>query len=423
MRNSDSRARSRTAFITLFHEQETAPVTAPAHRRRRGWAALAILGGLSLSGGAAYRLWPRTLGPHPAPSTPTWALIDGRDIVALPGRFLVARVAEYDDELYTHLMSQYLRGAAAFRNTEVLMTYRNIADRVAYSIEVLLDNDLLSSVPRMAAARMGGLIKDYDLRFVDEGTLSTARYQTQVFCTAYNLTRPRDIGQINSAELVAYVARFVQFKSAVDPRIRKNIEPVPRPLTRSEARRLAADIVTVADFYSLPVAPFLGIGAMENNYMNVKGDLKHAIWKKRAHRGDVVLKRGPRGVLVLNPSSGVWQITRETLRGVHRLYLSDRRDYCALPEHLRPPRELDVDNTSPDVLTTYAGLLFRNLFDRFEGDLAKAIGAYNGGPANPNPRYEQGVQRAAEHASVTVLQAAALHGRPAAGMQFLRPAR
>jgi hypothetical protein len=65
----------------------------------------------------------------------------------------------------------------------------------------------------------------------------------------------------------------------------------------------------------------------------------------------------------------------------------------------------------------------RHLLDRFEWDLAKAIGAYNGGPGNPNARYEQGVQRAAEHASVTVLQAAELRGRPAAGMQFLRAAR
>src|SRR6516225_10440006 len=88
----------------------------------------------------------------------------------------------------------------------------------------------------------------------------------------------------------------------------------PKPLTRPEADQLAADIFTISDFYSLPLDFFLGIGAMENNYMNVKGDLSNAVWKRRAAPGDVVLKRRRGRVLILNQASGVWQITRETLR-------------------------------------------------------------------------------------------------------------
>lgn len=228
---------------------------------------------------------------------------------------------------------------------------------------------------------------------------------------------------MSRAELASYVRRFVRFKSAVDPRIRRKIEPIPRPLTKGEAHQLAVDILTIADFYSLPLEFFLGIGAMENNYMNIKGDLQHAIWKKRADAGDIVLKRRAGRVLVLNPASGVWQITRETLRYIHNLYLADRRDYSVLPEHLRPPKEVNLDEPDPEVLTTYAGLLFRKLLDQFNGDVSKAVGAYNGGPGNPNPRYEEGVRMVAEYARRVMQQAAALHGQPAAGMRFLSPGR
>jgi hypothetical protein len=192
-------------------------------------------------------------------------------------------------------------------------------------------------------------------------------------------------------------------------------------LTPPQASQLADDIVTVSDFYSLPLDFFLGIGAMENNYMDVTGDLSHAVWKRRAGRGDVILKRRRRKVLVLDQASGIWQITRETLRYAHKLYLKDTRDYSLLPPNLRPARELNPDEVNPQVLTTYAGLLFRDLLDRFHGDVASAVGAYNGGPGNPNPRYEEGVRLVAEYARRIMEDAAALDGRPAAAMDFLIP--
>jgi soluble lytic murein transglycosylase-like protein len=71
------------------------------------------------------------------------------------------------------------------------------------------------------------------------------------------------------------------------------------------------------------------------------------------------------------------------------------------------------------VLTTYAGLLFRDLLDRFGGDSTLAVGAYNGGPGRPNLRYEAGVRMAAEHARRVLEQAAALNGEAAAGRQWL----
>jgi soluble lytic murein transglycosylase-like protein len=57
-----------------------------------------------------------------------------------------------------------------------------------------------------------------------------------------------------------------------------------------------------------------------------------------------------------------------------------------------------LDVTDSHVLTTYAGLLLRDLLDRFNGDIEKAVGAYNGGPRNPNAEYAAGVQLVAVYA-------------------------
>jgi soluble lytic murein transglycosylase-like protein len=71
---------------------------------------------------------------------------------------------------------------------------------------------------------------------------------------------------------------------------------------------------------------------------------------------------------------------------------------------------LNVNEVDPEILTTYAGLLLRDLLDRFNGDVSLAIGAYNGGPGNPNMKYHEGVQAAALHARRVLEQAAALNG-------------
>ena len=92
------------------------------------------------------------------------------------------------------------------------------------------------------------------------------------------------------------------------------------------------------------------------------------------------------------------QISRETLRYAHQLYRKDTRNYELLPARLRPPQELDLNSTNDEVLTTYAGLLLRDLLDHFDGDVDKAIGAYNGGVRSPNPAYAAGVKTAAAYA-------------------------
>jgi hypothetical protein len=379
---------------------------------------LAALTTLGAAGWAGYRLRPRSIDVHPVGLVPVWERIGNADRVSLNGRFLVAEIARYDDEFFAYLMFTYLRGLPEFRGSEVLLTYTKTELGISYPIQVCLPNNLLSSIPLLSDAKARGLIEEESWRYLTKDALGRLQYQTYLFQTAYNLPARRKLEDLTPAQLIAYIRRFVRFKSVTDPRTRRGIEPWPHPLTSKEALQTAEDIVAVADFYSLPLDFFLGIGAMENNYMNVEGDLEHAIWKRRAEKGDVVLKRRRGKVLVVNSSLGVWQITRETLRYAHNLYLKDHRDYSLLPARLRPPDRLDLNDLDPEILTTYAGLLFRDLLDRCHGDVTVAVGAYNGGLRRPNPHYAEGVQLVAEYARRMMEHAALLNG-PAAGMRFL----
>jgi len=390
----------------------------------RTW--LAAIGAVAVlvSAWMTFRLWPRRLQLSPAkPLIPVVDLAASGTAVRVPGRILVADVATFDDELFAYLMFGGLRGLVVRDGRRAWLTYEREGKTIAYVIRLEPQNDLLAALPYLFRLKAIGGISLVSYRWVIPEVMLRYQAQSQVFDMAYNLSARKKLELLPRSELVVYLRRFIRFKAATDGRVRGRIETAPRPPSGPEAHRLAEDIVTVADFFSLPLDFFLGIGAMENNYMNAKGDLGNAVWKRRAEKGDMILKRGRRGVLVLNESSGIWQITRETLRYAHRLFLKDKRDYSTLPEHLRPMKELNLNDVPPEVLTTYAGLFFRDLLDRFGGNVTTAVGAYNGGPGNPNLQYEAGVRIIAEHARRVLEHAAALQGRPAAGMRFLTSAR
>ena len=384
------------------------------------WWTIVIAAGLVLCLIWAWRYFtPRPLPPRPTALLPAASVVHGDLVIAVPGRTVVAEVATYSDELFAYLMASYLRGTSTFRKADVLLTYRRASGRMVYPIRIHpRDRDLPSSLELLYSARAHGLVADADWRLADAATLGEFQRESGIFETAYNFPVRRHLEHLSRSELIHYAARFVRFKSASDPRTWLRHAASLEPLTSPEAEQLSEDIVTVADFYSLPLEFFLGIGAMENNYMNAAGDQNHTVWKRRAAPGDIVLRRARGRVLVRDDSQGVWQITRETLRYTHKLYLHDKRDYSRLPEALRPPRELDLDRVEPRVLTTYAGLLFRELLDRCGGDVDRALGAYNGGLRNPNMIYAQGVRAAAEHARSLMEHAALLRG-PVAGRRFL----
>ena len=233
---------------------------------------IAMLGAL---GWAGYRLWQRSIDLPTQALIPRWEHSYEGDRITLPDRFVLGEIGRYDDEFLAYLMFGYFRGSTPFRNSEVLLSYSRSGEGSAYRIEAHLPNDLLSSVWVLAGAHANGLLSEATWRYVPGAVLDDLRHQTQTFSTAYNLTTSQRLEDLSREQLVELIRRFVHFKSLTDPRIRRRIEPVPRPLSSFEAKRLAEDIVHVAGFYGLPLDVFLGIGAMENNYMNVDGDLKN----------------------------------------------------------------------------------------------------------------------------------------------------
>jgi len=365
---------------------------------------------LGLAAWIGWRVWPRPLqiqvGGYPAVEA-----VAGKLQFPFPARALLANVGTFENELSAFLWFDYVRSRPLVEQDNVLLTATEKQNVPLYQIELILPNDAVVAVAYVARIEAIGLtIGDGDkLLFSNYAEVGYARAQTALFLAAYKKPVHQNLETLTAKQLLPSVARFLIFKSMTDPRARGGSGV--HSLSPEEASEMAADIIAVAKFYDLPLDVFLGIGAMENNYLSIRGDLEHTIWKRRAAKDDIILKRRRHRVLVSDYSVGVWQITRETLRYAHRLYLKDERDYAQLPERLRPPKTLELDLTDSHVLTTYAGLLLRDLLDRFNGDVEKAVGAYNGGFRNPNLQYAAGVQMVAEYARNILERVTTINGR------------
>jgi hypothetical protein len=372
---------------------------------------LAGTGGIvSLSAWVAYRTRPQTINTQLPPCLPIVRFEGDHLAIQLRTDALLANVGEYKSELEAYLHYEYLKSHAGLSGPQVLLTVKNADARPLYEIYLVLDNNLLSDIPYLGRLTAKGYIPDYQLLPVRFEGLARMRLETSVFLGSYNPTQTPRLSSLSTPQLLTPLARFLVFKSRTDRRVRERIEPVPTTLTFDQAKELSADILDVVHFYDLPLDVFLGIGAMENNYMNVRGDLDHSVWKRRPQRGDIVLRRQRGRVLVSDYAMGIWQITRETLRSAHDLYLKDKRDYSLLPPRLRPPKHLTFDIDNSEVLTTYAGLLLRHLLDESNGDIAKAVGAYNGSFKKPNYQYAAGVEAVALYARDFLERAAHLDG-------------
>src|SRR5437867_3433889 len=358
-----------------------------------------------------YRLWPLDLEAPRYPALPAPKFQGNRLALPFAPGIASAEVATFHDQLEAFLHFEYLRGREARDGDDtsrILLTAFDTAKGPSYKIFIVSDNDLLTAVPRLSQLEGRNLIKHYDLNSWTEKDFAYYQQQSHTFDVAYGVPTEQKLESLSSFKLLPALGQFLIFKSQTDNRVLARGDTAPSPLTREQATQLATDILDVAQFYSLPLDYFLGVGAMENDYMDVNGDLTHAVWKKRAQRDDIILRRGRKRVLVSDYAIGTWQITRETLRAAHVLYLKDKRDYNLLPARLRPPRELDVNSVSDAVLTTYAGLLLRDLLDHFGGNVDKAIGAYNGGVKTPNPAYASGVKTVADYARRILEHASAL---------------
>ncbi|MCW5963894.1 MAG: hypothetical protein KIT83_07640 [Bryobacterales bacterium] len=405
-------------------------LAAKRSRRLRWLLWLAAFGMLCVSlATGGYFFWEfyrvKPIDPRIVTLLPVWSWNDGAASVSPPSGKLLAEVEVFHDEILAFLTFDFLRSRPALSETGVLLVTRESGPRVSYRLMVETTGNWLNLYETDHTLREAGYIRTWH-PFV-ASPLDWKRYeeQTRIFVAAYNAPVQRRLETLSPAQLQDFTRRFMLFKSRVDPRLRKRMQPPPPPILPEMADQLAADIIAVASFYGLPFDVFLGIAAVENNYMDMRGDLEHGVWKNKAEPGDIVLRRRGNRVYVLNYATGVWQITRETLRFSHRLYVRDlrsgKRDYSSLPPRLIPPETLYLDEVNSHWLTLYAGVLVRHLIDYFKGDMEKAIGAYNGGIGRPNARYEEHVRNAAMHARRVLEQAAALTGETVRESDLLRP--
>jgi hypothetical protein len=279
-----------------------------------------------------------------------------------------------------------------------LLTAGHASHEPPYSIWLHLPDDVLAGVEVSAVLNQNPLLSLGEESWITADQFARDMRETDSFIHAYNNPDFPSLTEIRSDPLRLYVRQFICFKATVDPRTWPgNPFPLSRP-SPERAGNLAADIVEVARFYDLPVDVLLGIGAMENNFLNAAGDLNNAIWKNDVERDDIVLRRRGRKAWVLNSSIGTWQITRQSLRHAHELFLCDTRDYSKLPLEFRPTELLDMSFLSSRLLTTYAALLLRELLDYFDGNAFLATAAYNGTKLHPNLKYASGVENVASYA-------------------------
>lgn len=360
-------------------------------------------------------LWPRPLHVSAPTVVQLTEASEAGTRIYMPQRVFMGKLGEYRDGLFAFLMFDHYRSLPELKGIPVLLRTDNGEGAAGYSIWIRLPDDLLRGTSLLAQLRGDHLISDIRYRWVTYGELREDVRGTTALADAYSNPAPDSLERLDDSELKEYLGSFIRFKSVTDFRIEHRTDHSLSPLNEDQAVRLAGDMIAVSRFYNIPLSLMMGIGAMENNYMNAPGDLTHTIWKRRPERGDIVLERRGHRVMVKDDSLGVWQITRKELRRAQRLYRKDKRDYAQLSPWLRPPEKLDWDNVEPAVLTTYAGLLLRNLLDHCHGDVAEAAGAYNGTLRHPNLRYAAGVQLVAEYAQRIAGNASELDSMAASG--------
>ncbi len=359
------------------------------------------------AGWVLYRVWPRKLPGGVLTATPRVFVKNGKLGIAMSTEQVVAEVGNYPRTLQAFLRFDFLRSRSSVVSGRVFLCQGPAPPTPGHKIFLQVGNNILQSVPYLESLAANGSIPNFRLYNWSRTDISACQKRTALVAGLFHPVPRLHLYQIPDKMLIGPMADFLVFKSETDIRVLGQGSTALSPLTVPRARQLANDILVISRFYSLPLGYFLAIGAMENNYISVRGDLDLAVWKRRPQPGDVVLKRRRGRVLVRNYSLGVWQITLDTLRYAQLLYKRDlqNRDYSVLPQRLQPKVEPDPEDIRPETLTTYAGLLFRHLLDLFHGNVMKAVGAYNGGPDDPNPVYAESVRRIERYARRVIVHA------------------
>src|SRR5260370_37270028 len=96
-----------------------------------------------------YRVWPRELRVTLQPRFPALTMEGNRLILAFSPDVACAKIATFDDQLEAFLHFEYLRGREGDRPSQILLTATHTAGGPSYKIFVVVENDLLTPVPRL----------------------------------------------------------------------------------------------------------------------------------------------------------------------------------------------------------------------------------------------------------------------------------
>lgn len=351
--------------------------------QKRWYAALAALVVL-IAGAVGVYFWPETFHSTVRSHFPIYETDATRPTLRVPDGDLFATVREFRDEVLAYTVFTYLRDSEAIRPARLFITARVDRGNTVYEIVARFPNDLLTSIPLISQLQVARLLSD-SWGIVPEALSKRWEQETELFSATYDLAIQRRLRGVPRTEVMSAVAAYLRSGPTNLPRTRR-VSPLRRVFAGVGRPRLVADIVMVAEFYALPLDLFLSIRDLDQSPESAEASADPA-----ADR----------------------ELTGEALRHANRLFMAETRDYAALPSHLRPlEQEIageQIAEVRAEVLTTYAGRLFRDLLDRSHGNLGEALAIYKGGPEAPN-RYRVGARRVGLYARKALHDAAIVSG-------------
>jgi hypothetical protein len=108
---------------------------------------------VTASASAYYYYWPQfPVLPSPQIS-PKIRHANGCSVISWPGRYLVGKLAGFDEELSAYLMFDYLRSRESLRGRNVLLTTDRMSKGFSYRISAHLPDDVLAGVEELAELR------------------------------------------------------------------------------------------------------------------------------------------------------------------------------------------------------------------------------------------------------------------------------
>src|SRR5437763_10775344 len=101
---------------------------------------------LAITSAFAYYYWPQSL-VLPKPQIPQQiSEANGCPVISWPGRYLVGKLAGFDEELSAYLMFDYVRSRDALQGRQILLTADRNSEELSYRISVHVPDDVLGGV-------------------------------------------------------------------------------------------------------------------------------------------------------------------------------------------------------------------------------------------------------------------------------------